>query len=103
MPDRRNCRVQTGIDIVADRKRREIGCQLAIPHQFTEVELALSQGLRVAESAMSDLELELAVGVEAVGDLDFDKDYRKFYGYKGCDNGAMYANTLFDCKKYLTE
>lgn len=40
---------------------------------------------------------------EAVGDLDFKKDYGRFYGYKGCENGAMYANTMFDCKKYMTK
>ena len=39
---------------------------------------------------------------DAVGDLNFDRDYRKYYGYDSCENGAMYANTLFDCKKYLT-
>jgi len=39
---------------------------------------------------------------EAVGDLDFKKDYDKFYSYDGCENGAQYANTLFDCKKYMT-
>jgi len=40
---------------------------------------------------------------EAVGDLDFDKDYGTYYGYDGCDNGAQYANTMFDCKKYMTK
>lgn len=39
---------------------------------------------------------------DAVGDLDFKKDYGTYYGYDGCDNGAQYANTLFDCKKYMT-
>lgn len=39
---------------------------------------------------------------EAVGDLDKDRDYDKFYSYDGCENGAQYANTLFDCKKYMT-
>lgn len=40
---------------------------------------------------------------EAVGDLDKDKDYRRLYGYEGCDNGAQYVNTLFDAKKYMTK
>ena len=40
---------------------------------------------------------------EAVGDLDKDKDYRRFYGYEGCDNGAQYANTLFDAKKFMAK
>ena len=39
---------------------------------------------------------------DAVGDLNFDRDYNKYYNYDTCENGAQYANTLFDCKKYLT-
>jgi len=40
---------------------------------------------------------------DAVGDLDFKKDYGTYYGYDGCENGAQYANTMFDCKKYMTK
>ena len=63
-----------------------------------------SDDLVVLADTMKRLTLIMAGKFDdAVGDLDFDKDYGTYYGYDGCDNGAQYANTMFDCKKYMTK
>jgi len=75
----------------------------AIVKNATEVQLT-NDALVVMGETMNRLTLIMAGEFDkAVGDLDFKKDYDKFYGYDGCENGAQYANTLFDCKKYMTK
>lgn len=63
-----------------------------------------SKDLVILGDTMNRLTLIIAGKFDdAVGDLDFDKDYGRFYNYDGCENGAQYANTMFDCKKYMTK
>ncbi len=62
-----------------------------------------TESLVVMADTMQRLVLIIAGKFEgAVGDLDFDEDYSKFYDYAGCKHGEQYADVLFDCKRSMS-
>ena len=86
---------------IETHKAGAVKCVKELSDMVASGEVELEDFAVIRELMTRFINLVEGNALAAVGDLDFDRDYNRLYDFKSNHTHAMFANTLFDCKKNM--